>query len=509
MVVVSCIPQDNFIYMESSVGRKLKGANVLPEIIGKTSMEIGVVANERQLYIEFTDHNFLRINIFGAMANVYYTDSEGVIINSFLKPSTEVGKKLPVNPNTAGFPENCADLRTRYLKTTGNFVQRLSRCVPTIDSILAREISHRYSMLRGVSEDHSGQLDLRDNESQLDFELLAEVFAKIKKELLTPSPRIYLSEESRPESGQDGRPVAFGLIELRHLQLKKFRQCDSVNECVRDFAIDSEKDKKILGVKNDVVGKLNRKVVSLKQTLAKIETDLKNNRSEKYQSFGEYLMSHLADINKGDGSVFIGENGTEIKLNPVLKPVQNAQVYFDKAKHARISIRQAEQRKKDIIKQLQETEAVLNQAEEQEDVKFLNSLKENGSVDEGRRSPFREFEQNGYRIYVGKDAKNNDELTFGFAKPNDIFLHARGVSGSHVIIRNPSRDYPQKPVLEFAASIAAHYSKARTSNIVPVAYTMRKFVKKAKGKPGAVFVDREEVIFVKPGIHLAVNKNLH
>jgi len=81
-----------------------------------------------------------------------------------------------------------------------------------------------------------------------------------------------------------------------------------------------------------------------------------------------------------------------------------------------------------------------------------------------------------------------------------VFLHARGVSGSHVIIRNASREYPQKPIIEFAARLAAHYSKARTSGIVPVAYTMRKFVKKARGKPGAVLVDREEVLFVKPGI---------
>lgn len=108
----------------------------------------------------------------------------------------------------------------------------------------------------------------------------------------------------------------------------------------------------------------------------------------------------------------------------------------------------------------------------------------------------------GYKIYVGKDAKNNDRLTFGFAKPNDIFLHARGVSGSHVIIRNSSREFPQKPILQFAASIAAHYSKARTSGIVPVVYSMRKFVKKAKGKPGAVLLDREEVILVKPEIPL-------
>jgi predicted ribosome quality control (RQC) complex YloA/Tae2 family protein len=145
-------------------------------------------------------------------------------------------------------------------------------------------------------------------------------------------------------------------------------------------------------------------------------------------------------------------------------------------------------------------EAELGNVETSADVEAITLMSKREKAREEARTPFREFETNGYKIYVGKDAKNNDELTFGFAKPNDVFLHARGVSGSHVIIRNGSREYPQKQVLEFAASIAAHYSKARTSGIVPVAYTMRKFVKKAKGQPGAVLLDREEVIYVKPGI---------
>jgi predicted ribosome quality control (RQC) complex YloA/Tae2 family protein len=491
-LVVSCAPQNNFIYIEGSANGKMKGANVFPEMIGKMVAAVGVVDNERQLYVEFTDHNFLRINLFGSAANAYYTNSEGVIVNSFLKPSASIGKRLAIPPNSVDFPTDSDDLRLRFLDTTGDIAHRLSRAIPTVDSILAREISYRYYLSQGKHHDH-------DNDARVEFESLNKVLATIRNELLAPLPRIYFSDN-------DGKPVAFGLIELGYLQVKALKKYDSVNACARDFVINFDRSKKTLNVKADVVRRLNRKIDFMRRTMAKIEADLTNDRSERYQHFGEYLMSHLPDIKQGDTSIPIEQSETEIKLDPALKPVQNAQAYFDKAKHARLSIRQAELRKKELTTELKETESLLEQVRQQENIepreqdKFFTSLKENRSVEESLRSPFREFEHNGYRIYVGKDAKNNDELTFGFAKPNDIFLHARGVSGSHVLIKNFSREYPQKPVLQFAARIAAHYSKARSSGIVPVAYTMRKFVKKAKGKPGAVFLDREEVIFVKPGI---------
>ncbi len=89
VLVVSCLPQENFVYMENSPGRKPRGANVLPEIIGKVVARVGIVPNERQLTIEFSGHSFLRINLFGSAANTYYTDSDGVVINSFLKPGSK------------------------------------------------------------------------------------------------------------------------------------------------------------------------------------------------------------------------------------------------------------------------------------------------------------------------------------------------------------------------------------------------------------------------------------
>jgi predicted ribosome quality control (RQC) complex YloA/Tae2 family protein len=106
----------------------------------------------------------------------------------------------------------------------------------------------------------------------------------------------------------------------------------------------------------------------------------------------------------------------------------------------------------------------------------------------------------GYEAWVGRSAADNDALTLRHARPFDLWLHARGVTGSHVVVRLPSRTATvPRPVVERAAEVAAYYSKARPSTLVPVTVTPRKYVRKRRGSPpGAVVVEREEVLIVPP-----------
>jgi len=87
-----------------------------------------------------------------------------------------------------------------------------------------------------------------------------------------------------------------------------------------------------------------------------------------------------------------------------------------------------------------------------------------------------------------------------YAKQNDLWFHARGAGGSHVILRRGTgKGEPGKEAIEQTASIAAYYSQARASKIVPVVMTERKYVRKRKGAPdGEVLVEREKLLFVKP-----------
>ena len=119
----------------------------------------------------------------------------------------------------------------------------------------------------------------------------------------------------------------------------------------------------------------------------------------------------------------------------------------------------------------------------------------------GAQLPFRRYAiREGYEVWVGRNARESDVLTLRHARPFDYWLHARGVPGSHAVLRLPRRnDTPPQAVLEAAARIAAYFSKARSSNLAPVIVTPRKYVRKSKGAaPGLVMVEREEVLIVKP-----------
>jgi predicted ribosome quality control (RQC) complex YloA/Tae2 family protein len=114
--------------------------------------------------------------------------------------------------------------------------------------------------------------------------------------------------------------------------------------------------------------------------------------------------------------------------------------------------------------------------------------------------PFRIFTVvGGFEVWVGKSSANNDLLTMKYAKPNDLWLHARSASGSHTILRAHGATLPSKEAIHQAASIAAYYSKMRNAGNVPVAYCERKYVRKPKGShAGTVILEREKVIFVQP-----------
>ncbi len=494
-LIISCAPRMNYLFFIDKGHRQLTGANVFHEIVGARILSAHVENEERIVILKLSgsirypagtsDELSVAINLFGTHANVYLVDNAGGIVSSFLK--RKIGNALRVNHGFGKrtFPESADEFGDRWQTAEGSLSQKFSKVIPSFGGELSKEAFYRLGG-EEAAFDVSREHVLKGN----GLVNLFGVVSEMRRELLTPRPRIYFK-------GAD--PVLMSLIDMNHLVAHKEIFYDSVNSCIGIFVSMAQRRNSEIELKNTVVNRIIKQKEELQATISRIEQDLSENREEKYRMYGEILMQHLNDIEKGASS-FLSSGTAEIPLDPKLPSVKNAQQYFEKSKKARESRRLAIVRKEELKIALGKIEGELRNAEGEADHKELLSIerkkKDNDEI------PFRQFEMKGYKIYVGKDAKNNDRLTFGFAKPNDIFLHARGVSGSHVIIRNSSREFPQKPILQFAASIAAHYSKARTSGIVPVVYSMRKFVKKAKGKPGAVLLDREEVILVKPEIPL-------
>jgi hypothetical protein len=123
-----------------------------------------------------------------------------------------------------------------------------------------------------------------------------------------------------------------------------------------------------------------------------------------------------------------------------------------------------------------------------------------GEEEPGQKLPYRTYRSSGgLEIRVGKNARSNDELTFKRSAPGDVWLHAQGASGSHVILRWTRDESPPARDLEEAAVLAAWHSRARGSALVPVDWTRRRYVRKARGgSPGSVIVTRAETLFARP-----------
>jgi predicted ribosome quality control (RQC) complex YloA/Tae2 family protein len=202
-----------------------------------------------------------------------------------------------------------------------------------------------------------------------------------------------------------------------------------------------------------------------------------------------------------------------IPLDPSATPILNATSYFEKAKKTKVAREYAKERSKRVRHKLNVLEQLLSEVEQcqHKDTlrEFINrhfqTLKQMGIVKEKSQEaddiPFRRFTvAGGFEVWAGKNSRTNDVLTMKYAKPNDLWFHARGAGGSHVVLRvGTGNGEVGKEAIEQAAGIAAHYSQARNAKLVPVAYTQRKYVHKPRGAAeGTVVLQREKVVMVKP-----------
>lgn len=187
-----------------------------------------------------------------------------------------------------------------------------------------------------------------------------------------------------------------------------------------------------------------------------------------------------------------------IDWHPELSVIENADVYFQKAKAKPHRLAMLKQKISDTEFQLQILHERLTNINKAQNSKALKALEKPLQLaQQTAEKPYRLFELEGYQILVGKHAESNDQLLNQFSDKDDLWLHAKDVSGSHVIIKTNKKPTP-KPVIETAAAIAAYYSKNRQQQLVTVMCTARKYVRKLKGSKGLVHVSQETTYLVHP-----------
>lgn len=262
--------------------------------------------------------------------------------------------------------------------------------------------------------------------------------------------------------------------------------------------------------KAEIVKILNKRLQQTEHYLANTFRKLVElEEAVRNDEIANILMANLHQIPARSESVelfdFYRDQPIRIKLKKDLSPQKNAEGYYRKSKNEKI---ETDRLNESLTAREGERLKILEHLAEIEKMELLrelrNYIKTNGLIANTNQGVsvtaaelFKKVECLGYTILIGRNAKNNDLLTKQYAFKEDLWLHARDVPGSHVIIKNqPGKKFPS-PVIERAAELAAFYSKRKNDSLCPVIVTPKKYVRKLKGMPeGAVIVDKEDVVMV-------------
>ncbi len=271
---------------------------------------------------------------------------------------------------------------------------------------------------------------------------------------------------------------------------------------------------------NNLLKKLNVKAKTFRDRLEQSKD------AEDYRHKGDLLMAHLHEIQPGMKSITIEDFETgepvKIKLNVEKNPAQNAQAIYktsQKLKRAKDAVVPLLAEVETEINYLSQVQTSLNQLQNEkqtaEDLQALAEIKDeliqqnyltNERQGDSRKEdkdsqPYRYKSPSGYEVWVGRNNRQNDILTFRTAVEYDLWFHTQEIPGSHVLLRLDPGAVASEADLQFTADLTAYYSQARESEQVPVTYTKPKDVYKPKGaKPGMVIYKKETVIWGKPQV---------
>lgn len=228
---------------------------------------------------------------------------------------------------------------------------------------------------------------------------------------------------------------------------------------------------------------------------------------DKFRVWADLLMANLHRVPDGDRieveNFYEGNKPETIRIRKDQTLQKNAATYYAKSKKQQLEIAHLESLIAQKQRELDGMNNDLAELAKTEDIKALRSFAARHPVrsgmDDAESLPYHETTFMGFRILIGRNAQANDILLRRFGYKDDLWLHAKDVRGSHVLIKHQAGKAIPRAVIERAGQLAAWHSKRKTDTLCPVIVTPRKYVRRRKGDPaGTVVVERETVILVKP-----------
>lgn len=459
----------------------------------------------------------LLIEIMGRHSNIILLNDENKIIDSIKHVDSSVSSVreiMPARPYTPPPEQNKANPELLDIDLLLNNIEApeettienyLLTNIKGFSPLLCREICHRAEIdsRRPVSLLRTGEL------AALRTSLHAAVQAISASDF---KPCIVFTDKTLET------PLDFHCMEMT--QYQSIRYLDSISSALDEFYREKDRSERLKQKKADLYKVLGNSLDRCKKKVALQQDKLRDVADrEKLKLYGELITANIYCIppNSPKASLLNYYSETEeyadIPLDKSLSPQENAQRYFKRYQKAKNTYVHTSKQLEESLSELEYLESVLHILDNcvtlQEIGEIRQELLEQGYISKRRKSnekkqakatePLRYRSSDGLEIWVGKNNRQNDQLTMKQASSNDMWLHTRNIPGSHVIIKKAQNDIPDSTLLE-AAVLAAYHSKAKQSSTVPVDYTTVRNVKKPAGaKPGMVIYENFKTLIVTPG----------
>lgn len=347
------------------------------------------------------------------------------------------------------------------------------------------------------------------NDSQINslYNSFSKVVSDIKSEKFDPQLII----------NDTGKIIDFSPINMTQYSGFTFKYYDSMSELIEDFYRTRDFTYRMNQKTQDLKKLISQNIercVRKKEIQQKTLKDIENR--EELRLYGELITANIYSIKEGMTKAelpnFYSENYEiiSIPLDSNKTPAENAQKYFKAYNKAKRTYEALQEQIRSNDEELDYLEGVLtsvsNCTDEQDIKEIRRELRDNSYIKKSKgdnkksqnkkSKPLRFTSSDGYDIFVGKNNYQNDELTLKIARPRDMWFHTKNIPGSHVIVIYKGEDFPDNTLTE-AAQLAAYYSKAQGSSMVPVDYTEKRNVKKPNGaKPGMVIYETNKTAYV-------------
>ena len=486
------------------------------QLAGARITEIRQVGGDRIIYVdmdavnELGDHVLRRLvlEIMGRHSNLLLLDENERILEATRHVNPEMSRVRQIQPGMAYLPPPSQDKLSPEELSGEALYARISAFEP---GKLSRALADTVTGLsRASAEELACRVLQGGDEWPADLKDACERIADLIKRL----PEMADARVLFGENGEAEDVFPFPYLSRRTDRQKAFKSLSEALEIyfgtrdARDRL--SQKSASMIRMLKGQLERCQRKLAIQMEEISAAE------RMEEFRRMREAINANLYQLKKGMTEAALPDwndpdGGTiTVPLDIKLTPSQNAQRYFKKYQKARSAREIAAQQRDKTLAEMDYLEGMLldvdkcvseSELEEiRQELVRTGYLKKNTNRRQQRQlpqsKPYRYLSDDGIEILVGKNAAQNDRITLG-AKPEEMWLHAKDMPGSHVIICREG-EIPQTTMKQ-AALLAAWYSKGQRSSLVPVDYTLRKYVKKPSGAaPGKVIYTHQKTAYMTP-----------